>query len=396
MPRVLLIVPTGSYRAADFFAAAEALGVEVAVAAEQPLPLVEPERFLTIDCNDPEGAARSIVELAARTPIDSIIPIDDAGVVIAAIASAELGLPHNPPQAARATRDKSLMRRLLDLGEVNQPRSRVVEVARPDPGDLAFPLVVKPLALAGSKGVIKVDSPAQLASIVSRVGAIASADVVLLEEFVPGPEVAVEGIVWQGNLEVLAVFDKPDPLTGPYFEETIYVTPSRLPQSTQTEITRVTEEAVAALGLVEGPIHAELRVAGPHDVKVIEVAARSIGGVCGRSLSFGLLETSLEALILRHALGRHRSTQRRGRPTGVMMIPTPASGVLEGWSGVDEAKDIPGIESVEIAAPIGSTIRMVPEADRYLGFIFAKGSDPAEVESALRKAHDCLRFEIRG
>lgn len=400
MPRVLLIVPTGSYRATDFFAAAEALGVEVAVAAEQPLPLVEPELFLTIDCDHPEEAAKSIVELATRTPIDAIVPIDDVGVVIAALAAADLGLPHNPPGAARATRDKALMRELLAHHEVAQPGWKVVEgpnsESAPDPGKLAFPLVVKPLTLAGSKGVIKVDHPEDLASTIARVEEISGGDRVLLEEFVSGPEVAVEGMVRQGSLQVLAIFDKPDPLDGPFFEETIYVTPSRLPAPSQQEIARVTQEAVTALGLTEGPVHAELRLPTMNQAKVIEVAARSIGGICGRALSFGLLDTPLEALILRHALGRIESSPRRGRASGVMMIPIPAAGTLKQVGGLAEAKAVPGVVDVEITSAIGTRLRMVPEADVYLGFIFAKGSDPGVVEEALRKAHVCLEFEIRG
>jgi biotin carboxylase len=396
VPRVLLIAPTASYRASDFFEAAESLGIEVAVAAEQPLPLVQPDLFLSIDCQDPEAAAASIVELASRTPIDAIVPIDDTGVIIAALASEELGLVHNPPQAARATRDKSLMRSLLGQGEINQPRWKKVAVSEPDPGDLVFPLVVKPLSMAGSQGVIKVDRKEELLATVARVGLIAEAEEVLLEEFAPGPEVSVEGMLWRGQLEVLAVFDKPDPLAGPYFEETIYVTPSSLPQPTLREVARVAEDAAGALGLTEGPIHAELRVVGPNDVRVIEVAGRSIGGICGRSLSFGLLDTPLEALILRHALGRKTEAPRRGRASGVMMIPIPRSGVLVGVEGTAEARSVEGVQSIEITTAVGAPIRQLPEADGYLGFIFAKGKTPAVVEAALRKAHAALRIDIKG
>jgi biotin carboxylase len=391
-----LIVPTGSYRATDFFEAAESLGVEVAVAAEQPLPLVEPELYLEIDCEDPDGAAEQIVELALRTPIDAIVPIDDAGVVIAAIAAERLGLPHNSPDAARATRDKALMRKKLSAAEVNQPRWRRTTAARPEAEDLSFPLVAKPLSLAGSRGVIKVESIEGLEDIAARIAGITGEDDLLLEEFAAGPEVAVEGLLFGGELDVLAIFDKPDPLDGPYFEETIYVTPSRLSKGEQKEITRMTAEAVSALGLSEGPIHAELRVSAPDDVKVIEVAGRSIGGICGRSLSFGLLDTPLESLILRHALGRRGGTMRRGHATGVMMIPIPESGVLEEVHGADGARDIAGVESVEISTPLGTKLATVPDADRYLGFIFAKGPRPEDVEESLRAAHARLKFVIRG
>ncbi|MGH8957953.1 MAG: ATP-grasp domain-containing protein [Acidimicrobiia bacterium] len=395
MPRVLLIIPTTSYRATDFFDAAEALGVEVTVAAEEPLPLVERERFITINCERPEEAARAIVDLASTTPIDAIVPVDDAGVVIAALAAEKLGLPHNSPSAAAATRDKALLRQLLAAAEVDQPQFAIID----DDGaaaaaSIGFPIVVKPRSLSGSRGVIKVEKLEDLEQTIARVREIADDRTLLLEEFIGGPEVAVEGIVWDGELEVLAVFDKPDPLDGPFFEETIYVTPSSLPPLVQKEVGRVTQKAIVGLGLTEGPIHAELRIAQGDRPRLIEVAARSIGGICGRSLNFGLLDTSLEALILRHALGRRAPLPRKTGASGVMMIPTPQAGILKGVNGIDSARGVPGIRSIEITTPVGATIRPVPEADRYLGFIFAAGSDPRSVEKSLRQAHARLRIEI--
>ncbi len=395
MPRVLLIIPTSSYRATDFFAAAESLGVEVTVAAEEPLPLVEHERFLTIDCARPEQAARAIVDLATTTPIDAIVPVDDAGVIIAALAAEQLGLPHNTPSAATATRDKALMRRLLAAAEVDQPAFVVIDSEETAAvSAIGYPLVAKPLSLSGSRGVIKVDHPRDLEVTLARVREISGDSTVLLEEFVEGPEVAVEGMVWAGELEVLAIFDKPDPLDGPFFEETIYVTPSRLRPEVQAEVTRVTQRAVSGLGLTEGPIHAELRIAATDRPRLIELAARSIGGICGRSLHFGLLDTPLEALILRHALGRRASLRRKSGASGVMMLPTPKAGVLKAVEGIESALEVPGIRSIEITSSIGSNVRPVPEADRYLGFIFATGPNPESVEHSLHQAFARLEIDI--
>jgi biotin carboxylase len=395
VPRVLLIIPTTSYRATDFFEAAESLGIEVTVAAEKPLPLVGPERFIAIDCERPQEAARAIVELATTTPIDAIVPVDDAGVVIAALAAQELGLPHNPPHAAAATRDKALMRDLLAAAEVDQPSFAVTEGdGMVEAAKIGFPLVVKPNSLSGSRGVIRVDSPDDLEPTMKMVREIAGDPKIVIEEFVPGPEVAVEGIVWNGELEVLAIFDKPDPLEGPFFEETIYVTPSTLEPPMQTEVKRVTQTAIDGLGLTEGPIHAELRIARTGRPRVIEVAARSIGGICGRSLNFGLLDTPLEALILRHAMGRRASLPRKQGASGVMMIPIPKRGILKGVTGIDSARQVAGIRSIEITTSAGAALRPVPESDRYLGFIFASGPDPASVENSLRRAHGRLQIDI--
>ena len=402
MARILLVVPTSSYRVADFIAAAEALGVEVAVAAEEDLPLLGVDRFVRIDCADPAAAANALADLAASTPVDAIVPVDDAGVVIAAMASRLLGLPHNRPEAALATRDKAVMRRALAAAEVPQPRFAPVEPGQ-DPAAAAalvgFPLVVKPLTLSGSRGVIRVDSRDRLGPVIERVLGIAGAagenhGRLLIEEFTPGPEVAVEGMLWGGDLEVLAIFDKPDQSDGPFFEETIYVTPSQLDNHTQDDIVRVTQAAMNAIGLEEGPIHAELRVRDGQPM-VIEVAGRSIGGMCGRALKFGLLDTSLETLILRHALGRrHRSLHRTRNASGVMMLPIPRPGILTSITGLDAAAASAGIRSVEITAPVGARLRTVPEADRYLGFIFATGAEPAEVVDNLRNAHHRISIVI--
>jgi biotin carboxylase len=403
MARVLLVVPTSTYRIADFIEAAEALGVEVAVAAEEDLPLLDLDRFVKIDCSDPVAAAATLVDLAATTSIDAIIPVDDAGVVIAALASQSLGLPHNPPEAAAATRDKEAMRIALSRGEVPQPSFAAIargQDATEAAISIGFPLVVKPLSLSGSRGVIRVESHDRLAAVIERVLAIASeagegGGRVLLEQFVPGPEVALEGMVWSGTLEVLAIFDKPDHPDGPYFEETIYVTPTQLDRVTQDEIARVTQAAITAIGLREGPIHAELRVNGPKPF-VIEVAGRSIGGICGRALSFGLLDTSLETLILRHALGRrHRGLHRTARASGVMMLPIRGQGTLTAIGGIDEAGRVEGVDAIEITTPIGAQLRQVPEADRYLGFVFASGPEPADVVATLKKAHTLLDIVIR-
>lgn len=405
MARVLLILPTSSYRVADFIDAASGLGVEVAVAAEEELPLNTLDRFIKVDLSQPEVAAASIVELASTTPIDALVPVDDAGVMAAAIAAEALGLPHNPPWAAAATRNKVMMRRAFEKMEVPQPTFRVLGPTD-DPAaagdDVGYPLVIKPLSLSGSRGVIRVDDPATLAEVAERVrqiNAVACRDPsepLLLERFVPGPEIALEGVLRNGQLATLAIFDKPLPMNGPFFEETIYVTPSRLHPEVLDEVERVAAMAVKALELREGPVHAELRIESGQP-KVIEVAARSIGGICGRALRFGLLGTSLEALIIRHALNRPLEppvSKHTGKASGVMMLPIPSAGVLTDVDGVEEAESVTGVKSVEITAPIGTYLRPVPDADQYLGFVFATGDTPEDVVTSLQSAHDLLTISI--
>jgi biotin carboxylase len=218
---------------------------------------------------------------------------------------------------------------------------------------------------------------------------------ILVERFVDGVEVALDGLLTDGQLETLALFDKPDPLDGPFFEETIYVTPSRLPEDVQSAISARTAEAAAAVGLRTGPVHAELRfdcITG--DIWTIELAGRSIGGLCSTVLDFGA-GISLEELILRHAAGIPSAAPRKkAEAAGVMMIPIPRSGMLRGIKGVTEAMHIQDITGVEITAPLHQPILALPEGDRYLGFIFARSHTPEEAEHALRTAHAQLEFEI--
>jgi len=404
--RALLILPSATYRAPDFMAAAKRLGVEVVVGSErrQAMSRALGDRAVVLDLRRPERAAEQIAALHERAPLDAIVAADDEGVRAAALASERLGLPGNPPEAAAAARDKLAMRKALRAAGVPQPE---FHAAGPDDdvgalaAELGPPCVIKPLGLSASRGVIRADDPAAARAAAERTRAIGeeagqdAAQPLLVERFVPGREVAVEGLMRDGRLEVLAVFDKPDPLDGPYFEETIYVTPSRLPVATLEGVEAVCAGAAAALGLREGPVHAELRV-GRDELSVLELAARSIGGLCSRTLRFGL-GASLEELILRHALGRPlHDTARQAGASGVMMLPIPRAGTLRAVGGQDAARAVRGVAGLEITVAPGRPVRPLPEGDRYLGFLFATGPGPAEVEATLREAHGLLEIEIEG
>ena len=406
--RVLLLVPTTSYRIGDFLEAAQKLGIDVAVGSgdRDVLEALSRGQALGLDLADVEAGVDRIVEYARRHPLAAIVPVDQETTVLAARAAAALGLPHNPPDAVVAAGDKYRFRAALANSGLNVPRftrHSTDEDAGKAARRAAYPCVLKPLALSAGRGVIRADDEASFVAAFRRIRAIlASADApqpgdagdyILVEDYIPGAEVSLEGLLEDGRLRTLALFDKPDPLEGPYFEETIYVTPSRLPAETQRTIAAATQTAVRSLRLRDGPIHAELRIddRGPW---VIEIAARSIGGLCARSLSFGA-GVALEELILRHALGLSvGATQREESAAGVMMIPIPGAGVLDGVDGIEEARAVPGIEGVTITIPVGQDVVPLPEGFRYLGFIFAKGAAPEAVESALREAHARLDFAI--
>jgi biotin carboxylase len=409
--RVLLLLPTTTYRTRDFLDAAESLGVEVVVGSEERSSLedLHPERVLTLSFVDPAGAAARALQFHARHPVHAVIPVDEETAVAAASIARALGLPHNPPEAAERARRKHRMREALAAAGVPQP-SFTVARAGDDPRrlarGLAYPLVLKPVFLSGSRGVVRVDDREGFVSGFERLSTLLAtpevrahggedSGLVLIEEYVEGPEVALEGLLTDGRLAPLALFDKPDPLSGPYFEETIYVTPSRHPLATQREIFRVTAEAARAIGLTHGAVHAELRLRECGAPVAIEIAGRSIGGLCSRTLRFGL-GISLEELLLRHALGRNvEDLTREGAATGVMMIPIPRGGTLEAVRGVEDARAVSGIEEVTITVHPGKQIVPLPEGSSYLGFIFSRAEDPEGAEKALRAAHARLSFAIR-
>jgi biotin carboxylase len=402
--RILLLTTPASYRLPAFLEAAERLGVQAIIAEDTPAPLHHRTALrLGLDFADPAGALQTCVELAATQPLAAVIAVDDSGSALAAQISARLGLPHNDPASVEAARDKYVMRCAFARAGVPSPNFRLCSTDADLPElaqSVRYPCVVKPLRLNGSRGVIRADDPAQfvaavqrLTRLLERVEGNRTPKPFLVEDFIPGVEVALEGLIDQGKLQVLALFDKPDPLDGPFFEETMYVTPSRLPAATQAAISAVAAQAAAAVGLQRGPLHAELRVndSGPW---MVELAGRSIGGLCSRTLQFGT-DASLEELIVRQACGRPiEALSRAGQAGGVMMIPIPGPGILRGVDGLEAAASVPGVESVEITAPTGYELVPLPEGDAYLGFIFARGSEPAQVEAALRRAHAALHFTV--
>jgi biotin carboxylase len=407
MDRVLLLMPTTTYKAADFLAAAERLGVEVVVGTErrQALERVAPHRTLALDLRRPSRALAVVAAAHRRSAFRAVLGLDDEMTVLAARAAAALGLPHNDVAAVRAARDKLELRRRL--AAAGRPGPWFRRFAVDDPPEriarrVGYPCVLKPRTLSGSRGVLRADDAAAFVEAFARVAAILRApDVragggetrsILVEEFLSGPEYAVEGLLRDGRLRLLALFDKPDPLEGPTFEETIYLTPSRLSPARRRAIAAEAAAGCAALGLRDGPVHAEVRLHGGRPW-LVELAPRTIGGLCSRTLRFGA-GLSLEEVVLRHALGRRAVPRREARAAGVMMIPVPRAGVLHRVDGLAAARSVAGVEEVTLAAHRGARLEPPPEGHRYVGFILARGDTPERVEHALRQAHGLLRFAI--
>ena len=403
-PRVLLLTGPATYRAAAFLEAAARLDLDVVRGLDLPAALADYWGVpLGLDFGRPEVAAAELMAYAVDHPVDAVLAVDDGATLVAAAAAARLGLPHNDPASALAARDKFVMRERLAAAGVPVPAYRRYPLGA-DPAvvavETAYPCVVKPLRLSGSRGVIRADDPAGFVAAWERTKRLLIAEgndpaetYLLVERYLPGVEVAVEGLLTGGALRVLALFDKPDPLDGPFFEETIYVSPSRLPAPTQDAIAARTAEAAAALGLREGPVHAEFRI-NDAGVWPIELAGRSIGGLCSSVLEFGTGIT-LEELILRHAVGLALpAAELAGEAAGVMMIPIPKGGMLRRVEGEEEARAVPGVTGLEITAKLNHPLVPLPEGASYLGFVFARAATPTAAEAALREAHARLRFSI--
>ena len=405
MRRILLLLPTTSYRNNDFLTAAKVLNVEIISAADychQLAPQWGLTPIMSVHFDMPEPAAKIIRQALAHKP-EAVLAVDDHGLELAALLNEGLGLRGNKPHVVRRLRDKLAFRELLCAHGYNCPDfHHLQDDAEPSAliSRLHFPVVVKARRLSASRGVIRADNSQQYLQAVERVRTIqkkadrdAAALGQVIESFIPGMEYALEGILENGRLKILALFDKPDPLNGPYFEETLYVTPSRLPQKIQDEIAHTVQRACRHAGLTTGPVHTEMRL-NSDGVWLLEIAARSIGGLCGRVLRHSL-GMSIEELILRQALGEPLPALSPGKSVAVMMIPIPARGIYRGVRNLNLASKLPGITDIQITADIGHIIIPPPEGASYLGFIFASAVNPDEAETVIRSAHRCLQFDIQ-
>jgi biotin carboxylase len=411
--RVLLLATTTGYQIRSFGEAAEKLGVRLVFASDRCDQLEDPwwDQAIPIRFQQEYVSVETVTRALAVAPPEGILAVGDRPVVVAARIAEALGLPGHSPPAASVSRSKLASRRAFKAAGLATPSFDTCGLDA-DAAALArvtsYPAVLKPLALSGSRGVMRVDDEHGFVDAFERLrGLLWSPDVrqeqdpahdqVIIESFIPGREFAVEALLTDGRLTVLAIFDKPDPLDGPFFEETIYVTPSRESPDVQKAIAFHVEAAVRAIGLHHGPLHAECRV-NPSGVYVLEVAARPIGGLCSRALRFvgsAGAQASLEEVLLRHALGEDVATFRReALASGVMMIPIPRQGLYKTVEGVDDALSVPGVTEIRIAAKPDTRLVPLPEGRSYLGFIFARAVDAAAVESSLRDAHARLRFVI--
>jgi hypothetical protein len=412
--RLLLFTGKLGYQTRSLEESALKLGVQLVYVTDRCHQLEDPwdDRAIAVHFENPEVAAYTVMESLRGQDVDGILALGDRPAVAACYAARGLGISYNHPAAVEACRNKLRMREIFRDAGLRVPWFRNFPLhPTPEPSllGISYPCVLKPLSLSASQGVVRANNREEFLAAAARVRRLLESpeirstrepnlDQMLVEGYIPGREVAVEGLLTDGHLRALAIFDKPDPLEGPYFEETIYVTPSRLPAAEQRAVELCARDAARALGLSQGPIHAEFRI-DDHGVWPLEIAPRPIGGLCARSLRFLLGSEKeligLEELLMRHALEFAGSdSQREQIASGVMMIPVPKSGVLESVIGEDAARTVPGITDLLITARRHDYIAAWPEGSSYLGFLFARANHPEEVEQAIRNAHEKLAFTI--
>jgi biotin carboxylase len=397
MKRVLLVAATTGYQVREFAAAARELDVELVLATDRCHIMENPwgDHAAPVRFEDPDPG---IEALAARGPFDGILAVGDRPACVAAQAAEHLGnLRFHSAEAARAASNKLLARERFRAGGMAVPEFRRMSHTAARSGtslpDVRFPCVLKPLDSSASRGVIRANNPEEFVQAAARIARMQDGDLIV-EDYIPGREFALEGVVTNGTLQTLALFDKPDPLEGPYFEETIYVTPSREPHNVQARIRDTAQAAVTALGMTNGPVHAEMRV-NDQGVWILEAAPRPIGGLCARVLRFEAPYNTLEQLLLRHALGEDVSSATLAAGGhGVMMIPIPHSGVYRGVHGLEDARRVPGVEDIVITAKEGQETVPLPEGSSYLGFLFFRGKSADLVPEALREVHQRLKFDF--
>lgn len=392
--------------------AARKESADVIIGTDRALAALPKGGTFVVDFADPEIGLRQIMTHCDQYPVDGVIGVDEVTLTMAARAAEALGLKGNEVDAVACAVNKLEFRRALKDAGLPVPEfthipaeMSTVEAVR----SLPYPCVLKPTGLSASRGVMRANNQGEAEEAIRRIrgildapganGAPAPDKDIIAEAFIPGAEFALEGILEDGQLTKLALFEKPDPLDGPFFEETIYLTPPRLSEERQADILRAVQSAAGALGLTEGAVHAELRLdldAATGDNQgplLIELAPRTIGGHCGRSLNFASGQ-SLEEIVVRHSLGRHFEAGLNDEASGVMMIPIPTGGTLARVCGLEAARATPHVTEVTISIPIGGEVIRWPEGFRYLGFIFAAAADADDVEAALRQAHATLSFDI--
>lgn len=366
-------------------------------------------RPTTVAVQPPEQAIEQALRLHEQTSIGAVLGYEEDATLTVAHIAAALGLPAHPVAAAEAALDKPMMKQRFAAAGI--PAADFIVAADEDEAVAwaeagGYPVVVKPCRGSASQGVIRANDEHTLRQAYRRLrriirdheldngGRPPSAH--LVERYLPGSELSCELLLQYGAPEVITEFGKPLPLTGPYFEESIYLTPPALGAALRREVHELSMAAAKALGFYHGPAHCEIRLT-PDGPKVLEIAGRLLGGACAGSFRDRLGE-DLDALLLRSALGERITLPAPAddAPTvGALMIPVPGEGRVVAVRGDDGARRVPGVRDVSLQTEPGEIVVPFPEQACYaVGFVSASGPDEAAVVGSLGQAAAQISLEL--
>ena len=386
MKKLLLVIPENSYKSNDFVTSAEKLDLDFLVITDSQQVFGQFSDTVIIHGFD-EELENDVKE--KLQDVTHILPVDHSALKFSAYLVDLLKAKGNNTKSINTAMNKFESRNIFNsISEIKIQNAIVnkiedIEIFINENGTS----VLKPIYGTASKSVIKVESFQENKAEVEKLMQDCSDQDLIIEEFVDGSEYALEGNLINSELNKIVIFDKPINYKEPYFEESIYIAPTEIPDKTQKEIVNLIGKACKKLGLENGPVHVEFKIHNK-EIFIIEINPRMIGGLCSRCLSFGLFKTSLEEIALHAFLNNElKSIDLLSNFVGVLMIPTPISGKFISINK-NELESIPNVSGVEITVSENSNLLEPPFGDKYLGFVFSQGDSKEKVMESLTLALD--------
>ena len=384
MKKLLLVIPENSYKSNDFVFAAEKLGIDFMIITDSEQVSSKFSDTVIINKFDAELNKNNIKKLKDVT---HVLPVDHSALKFSGYLVDLLEVKGNKLESINLSMNKYESRKifnsLLDIKANNEIIKNIddINIFINKNGTS----VLKPNYGTASKSVLKINNVEKNKEQIEKLMQDCFDQDLVIEEYIDGKEYALEGTIINSELKKIVIFDKPVEYKHPYFEESIYITPSELSSEAEKRVVSIVDKACKKIGLEDGPVHVEFKI-NENQIFIIEINPRMIGGLCSRCLSFGLFKVSLEEIILHAFMNNElKNIELLNNYVGVLMIPTPKSGKFISINK-KELENIQNISNVEITVPEGSDLLEPPYGDKYLGFAFSQGIDKKTVNESLLTA----------
>ena len=384
MKKLLLVIPENSYKSNDFVVAAEKLGIDFLIITDSEQVSSKFSDTVIINKFDAELNKNNLKKLKDVT---HVLPVDHSALKFSGYLVDLLEVKGNKLESINLSMNKYESRKifnsLLDIKVNNEIIKNIDDVNTFINKNGTS--VLKPIYGTASKSVLKINNVEKNKEQIEKLMQDCFDQDLVIEEYIDGKEYALEGTIINSELKKIVIFDKPVEYKHPYFEESIYITPSELSSEAEKRVVSIVDKACKKIGLEDGPVHVEFKI-NENQIFIIEINPRMIGGLCSRCLSFGLFKVSLEEIILHAFMNNElKNIELLNNYVGVLMIPTPKSGKFISINK-EELEKIPNISNVEITVPEGSDLLEPPYGDKYLGFAFSQGIDKKTVNESLLTA----------